>query len=373
MAKIPKVSINALDMKNGAPNEIEKMALFVGVGSNVGRLTSVSADSDLEKLFGDSELAAQLKTAKLNAGNNWFAYVYELADSDYDVVRAVKEANQQISVEYVVNTYSALLDKSKVQALQNLHQELLGAYGRRIFFIQAVRGINANDDTWQSYVAEIGALTEGLDCNHVMLVPELMGYDVGALAGRLANSAITVADTPARIKTGALLGLKNVDKPTDSTNVRLDLSHIQALAQKRFTSIMWYPDYDGIYWTKGLTLATEGSDYQLIENVRVVDKVARRVRLKAIAKIGDRSFNSTLSSTESHKTYFADVMREMSISTQIGTEHFPGECHPPSEDSVAITWLNKEEVKIYIKVRPIDCPTDIEANIFLDLKTLGGE
>lgn len=371
--KIPSVAVNALNLKSGTVNEIERTALFVGVGNNAGRLTSVSTDSDLEKLFGNTELKKQLQAAKLAAGQNWFAYVYEMADDNYNLVEAVKAANKEISPEYVVNTRSFGLTRDNITALQALHLELLAQFGRRQFFIQAVRTIDSGAETWTAYLAELNKLSKNIVADHVILVPQLMGNDAGELAGRLANRAVTVADTPARVKTGALVGIERNEVPKDSEGTPLDLSHIQTMASYRYSTIMWYPDYDGFYWTKGLTLDTEGGDYQYIENVRVVDKVARRIRLKAITKIGDRSFNSTSASTEAHKTYFAAIMREMAKSVTIGTEHFPGECFPPKDDSVVIQWINKEKVNIYIKVRPIDCPTEITANILLDLTTLGDE
>ncbi|MDY6216672.1 DUF2586 domain-containing protein [Actinobacillus porcinus] len=372
MSKLPSVTVNTLNLKSGTTAQIEKTALFLGVGKNAGRLTSVNADSDLEKLFGaDSDLTRQLYAAQLNAGQNWLAYVYEMTESDYDITKGIMAANALIRYEFVVNTRELGATKATLNELQECSAALVAKYGRRTFSIQAVRGISASTETWSAYLSAMKEITKGVACDHVMVVPELFGNDVGVLAGRLCSSAVTIADTPARVKTGAVVGLKNADLPVDSENTRLDLSHIATLADYRFSSVMWYPDYDGYYWSKGLTLDADGGDYQLIEYVRVVDKAARKVRLKAIAKIGDRSFNSTTASTELHKTYFAQVLREMAISTQIGTEYFPGECYPPTEDSIAITWHDKNTVSIYLRVRPIDCPTDITTNILLDLTTLG--
>ena len=73
---------------------------------------------------------------------------------------------------------------------------------------------------------------------------------------------------------------------------------------------MWYPDYDGIYWADGRTLDAEGGDYQVIENLRVVYKVARRMRLRAIARVADRSFNSTPGSTAAAIMYFGKDLRD---------------------------------------------------------------
>ncbi|MBU9838384.1 DUF2586 family protein, partial [Rahnella aceris] len=90
-----------------------------------------------------------------------------------------------------------------------------------------------------------------------------------------------------------------------------------------FSVPMWYPDYDGYYWADGLTLDAEGGDYQAIEYLRIADKAARRVRLQAIAKIADRSLNSTPSSIAAHQALFAKVLREMSVASQINGITFP--------------------------------------------------
>lgn len=375
----PKVQVNALNLLSGPTKEIERTALFVGVGTtNLNQLLTVTADSDLDKLLGrgESPLKSQLKAAKLNAGQNWFAYAYVMDQDSFDFVRAVREANKNGSFEYCVNTHTLGVDKAKLNALQSLYAELLAEYGRRTFFIQAIDGINndtSTGETWANYVTKLENLQKTVVADHVMLVPNLFGNDVGVLAGRLANRAVTVADSPARVRTGAVVELGAAEKPKDKDGVSLDLSHLQALERARYSTVMWYPDYDGYYWSDGRTLDAEGGDFQAIENVRVVDKVARRIRLLAVSKIADRSFNSTLASTEAHKTFFAQPLREMSKAVQIGTEFFPGECFPPSEDAIEIVWRNRNQVEIYINVRPVDCPKEITVNIFLDLKTLGGE
>lgn len=372
----PYVRINALNQLRGPTKEIERHALFVGVGeTNKGKLIAITPDSDFDKIFGTAptELKKQVHTAMVNANTDWYAHVYIADESGYDFVECVKAAQSVASFEFCVNTYTTGIDKSKINALQTLYKELLNSLSRRTFFIQALEGINADEsegETWDEYVAKLVTLQQEIVADHVMLVPNLMGNDVGALAGRLANSAVSVADSPARVKTGALVNVGD-NKPKDKDGNEITVANLKALEQARFSTFMWYPDYDGYYWSDGRTLDVEGGDYQAIENVRVIDKAARKVRLLAIAKIADRSFNSTASSTEYHQSYFATPLREMSKATTIAGINFPGECMPPKEGDIVITWVNKNEVKIYMKVRTYDCPKGIEVNIFLDLETLG--
>ncbi|MCV5116807.1 DUF2586 domain-containing protein, partial [Escherichia coli] len=122
--------------------------------------------------------------------------------------------------------------------------------------------------------------------------------------------SVSVADSPARVATGAVTALGRDKLPVDGTGAEIDLSVLQSLQVNRYSVPMWYHDYDGIYWADGRTLDVEGGDYQVIENVRVVDKASRRVRLRAIPKIADRSLNSTPGSIAAHETYFGKPLRE---------------------------------------------------------------
>ncbi|HHW7449442.1 DUF2586 domain-containing protein [Pasteurella multocida] len=373
----PSVQINTLNLLSGEVKEIERHALFVGVTTQrETKLTSVTPDSDFDKVFGvgADEIKKQVRAAMLNAGQNWIAHVMLVPQDSYDFSAAVRKANEVASFEYAVNTHATGVDKAAINKLQELYIELLTKLGRRTFFVQAIAGVNPDSgdgETWAQYVQKLKTLQQTVVADHVMLVPLLFGNEVGVIAGRLANRTVTVADSPARVLTGALIDLGNAEKPKDKEGTSLDLSHLKTLEQARYSVPMWYPDYDGYYWADGRTLDVEGGDYQVIENVRVVDKVARRVRLLAIQKIADRSFNSTASSTEFHKNYFAKPMRDMSKSATVNGKEFPGECMPPKDDAVTIVWHSKTKVTIYIKVRPYDCPKEITVNIFLDLETLG--
>lgn len=89
----PTVQINSLNMQAGETKEIERCGLFVGVitaKENQNKLLSITPDSDLDKLLGsqESELKKQLKTAMLNAGQNWLAYALPTAEEGYDFKKA---------------------------------------------------------------------------------------------------------------------------------------------------------------------------------------------------------------------------------------------------------------------------------------------
>ncbi len=180
---------------------------------------------------------------------------------------------------------------------------------------------------------------------------------------------MSIADSPCQVKTGALVGHGN--KPVDKDGIPLRVATPQTLEQNRFSVPMWYPDYDGLYWADGRQLDAEGGDYQVIENLRIAYKVARRTRI-AIARIGDRSFNSTPGSTAAAITYFGKDLREMAKATTINGQPFPGDIASPG-------WRHQH---------PVDCqepgfrlcggahrglPQGITVNIMLDLSLNNGE
>lgn len=99
-----------------------------------------------------------------------------------------------------------------------------------------------------------------------MLVPSLWMNEAGALAGRLCNAAVTVADSPMRVATGELLGLgvDSSDKPVDADGVEISLAYLQAFHDLRYSVPAWHPDYEGIYWSDGLLLEVKGATTALL-------------------------------------------------------------------------------------------------------------
>ena len=364
----PNVQVNQVNQLQGETKEIERVLLFVGKGKNhIGETLPINTQTDLDVLLGaeDSPLKSNIKAAAANAGQNWFGYVHTLPENalDTDFVEAVMKAQPIAAVEGYV--YIGDITKATIKAAQTLRANLIAKYGRWTWSILSATGLQVGE-TWTEALTRLGELQKGEAVESVQLVPLFWGNEAGVLAGRLCNRAVTIADSPARVKTGSLIDLGGVEKPKDSDGIELDLATLQALEKLRFSVPMWYPDYDGEYWSDGRTLDVEGGDFQAIENLRIVDKVARRVRLQAIAKIGDRSLNSTPNSVETHKSYFASTMREMSRSAEINGVTFPGECKPPQEGDVVIVWKTKNTVEIYITVRTYECPKGITVSILLD-------
>lgn len=370
----PSVQINQVNQLQGETKEVERVLLFVGKGkNNVGKTIAVNTQTDFDDVLGtaDITLKRDVIAAMTNAGQNWLAYVHVLGEESEPTafVDAVLDAQRIASVEGVVVSIGAT--QEIIGAANTLRETLIAKYGRWTWFILSVDATQ-DDESWADYVLRLTELQKGFAAPAVQLVPRLWGTEPGVLAGRLCSRTVTIADTPARVQTGALKDM-NTQEPVDGIGKDIDLATLQALEKNRFSVPMWYPDYDGLYWADGRTLDVEGGDYQAIENLRIVDKAARRVRLQAIAKIGDRSLNSTPNSIASHKSYFARTIREMARSSVINGVTFPGECKPAQENDVVITWRTKTKVEIYLVVRTYECPKGITVSILLDASLEGNQ
>ncbi len=261
----PNVTVNQVNQLLGETNEVERTLLFIGTGTkNVGKTLAVNAQSDFDALLGEGEspLKSDVLAALANAGQNWWAFIHVLpADAEDDAwVKAVLAAQVVCSVEGVVLS-SDVTAKAPVNQAATLRSTLISKYGRWVWFILAVQGMQ-EEEAQADYLTRVSAIQDGIAEKAVQLVPRLWGNEPGVLAGRLCSRAVTIV---------------------------LELATLQALEAQRFSVPMWYPDYDGFYWADGRTLDVEGGDYQSIETLRVADKAARRVRLLAISKIADRS------------------------------------------------------------------------------------
>lgn len=367
----PTITINQLNQMQGDTADVERHFLFVGKGTvGIDSLISVNTQTDFDDTFGESgsHLKANLQAAMLNAGQNWTAAAYVIA-SDGDWTDAVREAQKTQSFEMVVLCEPIADDEqAEITKAQALKEELIATYGRFVRILLEVAPIDSDTQTWADYETKMVALQDGIAADGVGLIPQIWPTTIGMYAGRLCSRAASIADSPCRVKTGALVG-ENFTLPQDMNGADLTTATLQTLEANRFSVPMWWPDYDGIYWADGRMLDVEGGDYQVVEYCRVMDKVSRKMRIRGIARIGDRSLNSTPYSQASAKKYFLRDMRGMSKSTIFNGEMFPGEIEPPTDDDFSMTWESKTLVKLYAKATPYDCPKAIEINLMLDLST----
>lgn len=360
-----KVQVNNLNQGQGDIKAIERHFLFVGRAGAAGeesQLFSIGAQTDLMETFADSDLRTQLIAAQLNAGQNWTAAVYPLAE-DENVFDAITAANEVQSFEMVVfcdvSTSGAQLSEK-----HDYLQSLQASHGRFVSGIAALPGIT-DTQTWQQYEAATVAIQAGIAAHLIIAVPQLHDNNAGVLAGRLCNRSVSIADSPMRVATGAVLGLGGT--VVDNTEKPLTLATLETLANARLSVPQWYPDLEGVYWSDGSTLDANGGDFQYIEHLRPVHKASREVRILAIRRIANRALNSTPTSIELNKAYFMKPLRNMSKSTVILGTQFPGEVQPPRDGDIQIIWTTNKAVTIYMVVRPYNSPKEITVNILLDL------
>ena len=364
-----QVGVNNQNLGQGEIQGVERHFLFVGlagVADEESQLYSVNAQTDLTEILADSALREQVIAAQLNAGQNWTAAVYPLAEAE-TIEAAIDNANQVQSFESVV-VCDVQTSKESISAIHDKVFSLQATLGRFVSAIVALAGIDKATQTWPQYEAAMVAIIDTLACHLVVPVPQLHGNNVGVLAGRLCSRAVSIADSPMRVATGSVMGLGAA--PDDINENLLPLSSLSTLANARLSVPQWYPDLEGMYWGDGSTLDATGGDYQVIENVRVVHQASRQVRILAIRKIADRKLNSTPSSIELHKGYFMKPLRVMSKSYSILGQVFPGDIMPPQDGDINIIWKTRKDVVIPMVVRPYNSPKSITVNIMLDLGAL---
>jgi hypothetical protein len=361
-----KVTVNALNLLQGSLPSVERHFLFVGAAPSAqGDVTAVDQTTDLDVVFGeaDSVLKTNILAARLNASSDFGCTAVAMADSDWSAAIDVAiEAG--ISPEAIV-VLEPMSTSTEVDALHTKAIELLNSYARRVFMIGTVATIDPLTETWSAYQTALQVINDGVAAARVGVVPQLHGNDAGVIAGRLCNSAASIADTPMRVATGAVIGLGAI--PVDSDDIVLPAAVLKALDGFRFSVPQSYIDYPGTYWGDFNLLDIPGGDYQVVEHLRVVDKAARAVRLLAIGRVGNRQLNSTPISIANNKTFFARPLREMSSSTTFNGKHFPGEIKKPDDSAVQIIWVTNTHVQVWLKLTPYNCPKEITVNIALDL------
>lgn len=360
------VGVNNLNLGQGAVTEIERYFLFIGPASkNTGKLLALNTQSDLDNELGAtaSDLKTQIQAALKNGGDKWACMAAPITVNG-DWAAAVDKAQQDnVSVEAIVVTVP-VTDTATLDAMNAKALSISAVYGRRVFIMSAIAGISAAQD-WPTYLSEAKAKVANVAAPRVLCVPQLHGNNLGVLAGRLARADVSIADSPMRVATGALVGLGPV--PVDKDGIPLPSAIVAELDKARLSVPQTYPDYPGTFWGDGNMLDAPGSDYQVVEYLRIADKAARRVRVLLIQRIADRKLNSSATSMAQNKTALMKPLRDMSRSVVFAGVQFPGDIESPSDDSITLVWTSKTAVVAYLKLRPYNCPKDLTANIALDL------
>ncbi|MFC6633538.1 DUF2586 domain-containing protein [Microbulbifer taiwanensis] len=363
-----KVTVNNLNLGQGSFDEVERKALFLGLGdANLDTVVALNSQSNLDDVLGanTSQLKTQVAAAQANGGENWEAWAVPMsAGPDWE--DALDMALQSVSPE-LVSVCTPVTDAAGLQAAQTKAESVRTNQARRVITLMATPGIDPATENWGDYLTVQSAIVNSVSAYRVAAVPLLHGNNLGILAGRLCNRAVSIADSPMRVATGPLLSLGAV--PVDINGAPLDMATLSSLDALRLSVPQTYPDYPGTYWGDCNLLDADGGDYQVIEHLRVIDKAARAIRLLAIARVANRQLNSTPISIASNKTYFMRPLREMAKGATIAGTFFPGEIKPPKDGDVEIVWQTNSKVDIYLRATPYNSPKELTANIALDLSS----
>lgn len=359
-----KVSVAAIQTGSGATKQVERSVLFIGEApDNNGTIQAMNGQSDFDLMFGaaDSPLKTQVKAWQRNGDDLVSGYAISHAAAA-DVMALIDQAmDQNVSPEIIV-ICTPVAGKAEIESYQAKAQEILSGLARRVRILVAAPGITELQ-TWPDLVTALQPLTDGVVADRVAVVPLLFGDELGAVAGRLCKSAVTIADSPMRVLTGAMSLMPH---PEDAEGNPLTNATTAALDALRFSCTQFYPDYDGVYFGDVNMLDAEGGDFQRIETGRIVDKAARDVRIIAIQQIKNRRLNNSTSGIEFGKRVLGKPLRDMSKSINIGADKFPGLIDAPKDDSINLTFMDARTLQVVLKVKPIDSPSTIVVGIMLD-------
>lgn len=366
---VGSVTVTQQNTNSGSISEVERTALFIGLAGAsavTDAVHAIGSDTDLDVLLGseESDLKTNIKAAILEAGNNFTGYAVALGALTWDTaIDMAVDTPYDLNVEFIVLT-DPITEASKVTAFQTKADEINTTFAKLVTIHAATSAI-ASDQTWSDYMAAQAALQTDLVADRVSLVPQLHGNNLGCVIGRMMDDSLSIGDSPMRVASGAFAYLG--EAPVDSDGTELTMAHIKQLAGYRLSVPQWYAGYDGIYWADHPVLDAEGGDFQVIEYRRILDYVARRVRMLAIPKIADRSLNSSESSIVFHQSYFMQPIKAAAKEVVINDETKPGMVEQPEEGDITIVWTDSTSVAIYMQAAPLDCPKKISAYISLDL------
>ncbi|MDK2595210.1 DUF2586 domain-containing protein [Pseudoalteromonas obscura] len=359
-----KVSVAAIQTGSGAVKEVERTVLVIGAAPvNNGVIQAINAQSDFDSLFGeaDSQLKTQLNAWQRNGDDlvNGYAISHGIGENIFALIDKAME--QDISPE-VIAICTPVTGKAEVEAYQAKNLEILNKYARYVRTLVAAPGLDGTQ-TWSELVTALQPLTDGVVGNRVAVVPLLFGDELGGVLGRLCKRSVTIADSPMRVLTGSM---SLMPLPEDSSGNPLTNATTLALDSLRFSCTQFYSDFEGVYFGDVNMLDAEGGDFQRIETGRIVDKASRSVRIIAIQQIKNRRLNNSTSGIEFGKRVMGRPLRDMSKSVNIGADKFPGLIDAPKDDSITLTFMDARTLQVSIKVRPIDSPNTVLANIMLD-------
>ena len=386
---VGKVTVTQEDNNGGGITEVERKVLWLGEADAqyAEQLYTINAQTNLDDLLGEleSDLKTNIAASMLNAGPNFTAYVFPIMEGgeglytwDEALLKLIDEP-YDLDFEMVALTMPPYTPEH-VEFYQAVCDNVLSFAQKYITIHVALPGLEEFGEaaeSWEDFGFRVKQFQNEIVAERVHLVPQIDGNNLGVVVGRLVNDKYSIADSPMRVASGAVKSLGFVPggefyaRPEDRNGEVLSSALIEELSNNRFSVPQKYAGLNGTYWADHMSLAEVGSDFQVYENLRVLDYLTRRVRLLAIQKIANREFNSTASSTAAHEGYFMKPILDASKDTVLKDRTIPGICQKPVDGDIVITWVSTTQVQIYMLAAPVNSPKKIGVNIGLDLNRLG--
>jgi hypothetical protein len=367
---IGRVSLTQENLAQGGFKAVERKVLYIGTPSanhNNQQLHSINTETDLDQLLGAGEslLKTQLTAARQNADSNWVAYCWPIkAEDDWQsALMTALEQPHDCDCESIA-LCKPIDSKEEIIAAQALMADAQNRLAKFLTLHLAIAG-PSTEQSWPQYLSQVKSLQSGLVADRVALVPLIYPNALGALMGRLSKHGVSLADTPMRVATGALVSVGGI--PEDAEGAPLTMAIIQELADNRFSVPQWYTGFDGLYWADHPLLDKEGGDFQVYEYRRVLDYLSRRIRILMLNKIANRELNNSPASISYHQSYFMRPLKEAAQSSTLNNRPIPGMIQPPEDGDIVIQWKNANTVNLYMQAAPVRCPKKINAFLSLDI------
>lgn len=360
---IGSIQTTNANLMAGAPEGTERRFVFIGTGlKNSDQLLMINQDSDLLDLLGAGTLYDNVKAFSDNAlvGGGFLGAVYPIEEKvEAEVMQDIELSGFVPEVFIYTDVYSS---KEEIESVQTTINDLK-AGGVFAFAMVALPGIDTDTQTWSQYQTATNTIVKDVVASSVVAVPQINGNNLGVLAGRLCREDLSVSDTPIRTKSGAVLGLGAF--PLDSSDQAYSNAHAAALDGIRVSVPQFHGSQPGTYWADSNTLDAPTGDFKVTDYLRPVLKAMRGVHSRMFGRLGDRTLNNTKLSISAAESYAEKPLRDMAIETTMAGQTVPGDIYPPEDGDVSITFTGKNEITVYLGVRPIDAPKKIKNNVFV--------
>ena len=282
-----------------------------------------------------------------------------------DAVDKIIEA--KLSIEFVV---IAGIDSAPLRAALAAKAEMAEEKYQYLFFVTQVRYPQKGEtlDAWVNALCgeERGNTSSGrlqtcagwieeADANGQVDVRGLIGTYCGTLAKR------KVQDGPDAVKFGGIAAAVNI-KPDG-----LNDGHIERLKDAGYVTVRKYVGRKGIYITSGQMMSEEGSDFDVVERRRVMDKACRNLYVAQLPAVNDTVTIGKDGTPEGLEMFVAKSEQPLET-MKLNKEISDGYVFIPSGQNL----LADKKLRTKVRIVPLGKMSYIENEIAYSNPALGG-